>query len=64
MIETVFNYPGLGRLTVTAISERDLAVVQTIALIVSTLYVVINLVADLLTLAANPRLRTAVARST
>ncbi len=64
VIETVFNYPGLGRLTVTAISERDLAVVQTIALIVSTLYVVINLVADLLTLAANPRLRTAVARST
>lgn len=62
VIETVFNYPGLGRLTVTAISERDLAVVQTIALIVSTVYVSINLVADLLTLAANPRLRTAVMR--
>lgn len=62
VIETVFNYPGLGRLTVTAIAERDLAVVQTVALIVSALYVSINLAADLLTLAANPRLRTAVAR--
>jgi peptide/nickel transport system permease protein len=60
VIETVFNYPGLGRLTVTAIAERDLAVVQTIALIVSTLYVCINLTADLLSLAANPRLRSAV----
>lgn len=62
VIETVFNYPGLGRLTVTAISERDLAVIQTIALIVSAVYVSINLAADLLTLAANPRLRTAVTR--
>jgi peptide/nickel transport system permease protein len=64
VIETVFNYPGLGRLMVTAISERDLAVVQTIALIVSALYVSINLGADLLTLTVNPRLRTAMARST
>ena len=63
VIETVFNYPGLGRLTVTAISERDLAVVQTVALIVSALYVAINLAADLLTLLANPRLRTAVTRA-
>ena len=63
VIETVFNYPGLGRLTVSAISERDLAVVQTVALIVSTVYVLINLVADLLTLAANPRLRTSVTRA-
>jgi ABC-type dipeptide/oligopeptide/nickel transport system permease component len=37
--------------------------VQTVALIVSALYVAINLAADLLTLAANPRLRTAVTRS-
>ena len=63
VIETVFNYPGFGRLTVTAISERDLAVVQSVALIVSALYVAINLAADLLTLLANPRLRTAVTRA-
>jgi len=62
VIETVFNYPGLGRLMVSAISDRDLALVQAIALIVASVYVVVNLTADLLTLVANPRLRTAMAR--
>lgn len=62
VIETVFNYPGLGRLVVTAISDRDLGLVQAIALIVSTVYVVVNLSADLMTLLANPRLRTSVSR--
>jgi len=58
VIEVVFNYPGLGRLMVQAISFRDLATVQAVALILSTLYVGLNLFADLLTLLANPRLRT------
>ena len=60
VIETVFNYPGLGRLMVSAISDRDLALVQAIALIVASVYVLVNLSADLMTLLANPRLRTAV----
>jgi peptide/nickel transport system permease protein len=58
VIEVVFNYPGLGRLMVQAISFRDLATVQAVALILSTLYVGLNLFAALLTLVANPRLRT------
>ena len=58
VIEVVFNYPGLGRLTIDAISDRDLAMVQAIALILATIYVGLNLFADLLTLVANPRLRT------
>ena len=62
VIETVFNYPGLGRLMISAISDRDLGLVQAIALIVASVYVVVNLTADLLTLLANPRLRTAVAK--
>jgi peptide/nickel transport system permease protein len=62
VIETVFNYPGLGRLMISAISDRDLALVQAIALIVASVYVVVNLSADLLTLLANPRLRTAMGR--
>ncbi|MBU3740156.1 MAG: ABC transporter permease, partial [Rhodoferax sp.] len=62
VIEMVFNYPGLGRLMIGAISDRDLALVQAIALIVATVYVVVNLTADLLTLLANPRLRTAHSR--
>ena len=64
VIEMVFNYPGLGRLMIGAISDRDLALVQAIALIVASVYVVVNLTADLLTLVANPRLRTAAGRRT
>ncbi len=58
VIEVVFNYPGLGRLMIQAIFFRDLVTVQAIALILATLYVGLNLFADLLTLVANPRLRT------
>lgn len=58
VIEVVFNYPGLGRMMIDSISDRDLPVVQAIALILATIYVSVNLSADLLTLLANPRLRT------
>lgn len=58
VIEKVFNYPGLGRLMVDAISERNLPVVQAIALILATIYVGVNLAADLMGLMLNPRLRT------
>lgn len=58
VIEKVFNYPGLGRLMVDAISERNLPVVQAIALILAAIYVGVNLAADLLGLMLNPRLRT------
>lgn len=58
VIEVVFNYPGLGRMMIDAISDRDLPVVQAIALIVATVYVGVNLSADILTMLANPRLRT------
>jgi len=56
--EVVFNYPGLGRLVIESISNRDLPVVQALALILASIYVGINLIADLLTLALNPRLKT------
>lgn len=58
VIEVVFNYPGLGRMMIDSISDRDLPVVQAIALIVASIYVGVNLTADLLTMIANPRLRT------
>lgn len=57
VVEVVFNYPGLGRLLVDAISNRDLPVVQAITMIVAATYVGVNLVADLLSLMLNPRLR-------
>ena len=58
VVEMVFNYPGLGRTMISAISGRDLPVVQALALIVAATYVGVNLAADMLTILLNPRLRT------
>lgn len=55
--EVVFNYPGLGRLVIESISNRDLPVVQALAIILASIYVIINLIADLMTLMLNPRLK-------
>ena len=55
--EVVFNYPGLGRLVIESISNRDLPVVQALAIILASIYVCINLIADLMTLMLNPRLK-------
>ena len=63
VIEVVFNYPGLGRMMIDAISDRDLPIVQAIALIIATVYVGVNLFADILTLILNPRLRTMYTRT-
>ena len=46
--EVVFNYPGLGRLVIESISNRDLPVVQALAIILASIYVGINLIADLM----------------
>jgi len=58
IIETVFNYPGIGKLLINAIGDRDLALVQGIAMILASIYIVVNFIADLLALVLNPRLRT------
>jgi peptide/nickel transport system permease protein len=57
VVEVVFNYPGIGRLSVNAISDRDFALVQAIALLMASIYIGLNLVADLISLLLNPRLR-------
>ncbi|MFT7587116.1 MAG: peptide/nickel transport system permease protein [Cellvibrionaceae bacterium] len=59
IIERVFNFPGIGNLMINGISDRDLALVQAIAIILAAFYIGINLLADLLSLVLNPRLRTA-----
>lgn len=45
--ETVFNFPGIGRLTADAIGDRDLPLVQGIALVLAAIYLVLNLLADI-----------------
>jgi len=57
VVETVFNYPGLGSLMVSAVATHDLPVVQACAMIFCVAYIALNLVADLLSIFANPRLR-------
>ena len=57
VIEVVFVYPGLGQLLVDSVAKRDLPVVQASGLIFAATYVLLNLVADILSILANPRLR-------
>ncbi len=55
--ETIFSWPGLGRLTLSAISNRDYALVQGCLLAVGLTYVLVNLLTDLAYTLANPRMR-------
>ena len=57
VVETVFAYPGLGRLLVFAIEHRDLPMLQAGILIVTAIYAVANLVADIAYALLNPRIR-------
>jgi peptide/nickel transport system permease protein len=59
VVESVFSWPGVGRLLVQAVANRDLAVVQVILLLVGFTMVFANLVVDLLYGWVDPRLRTA-----
>jgi peptide/nickel transport system permease protein len=57
--EIVFSYPGVGSLFVQSVGSRDITIVASIAMLVSAAYIACNLVADLLVMALNPRLRRA-----
>jgi len=57
VVEVVFVYPGLGQLLVDAVSKRDLPVVQASGLIFAATYVSLNLMADVLSMLSNPKLR-------
>lgn len=59
VVESVFSYPGLGKMLVDSISVRDVPVVEATALLASAVYIIANLVADVLAMVLNPRLRTA-----
>jgi ABC-type dipeptide/oligopeptide/nickel transport system permease component len=55
--ETIFSWPGLGRLTIQAISNRDYYLVQGCILAIGLTYVLVNFLTDLLYSAVNPRIR-------
>jgi|TARA_B100000959_G_scaffold155192_1_gene162688 peptide/nickel transport system permease protein len=56
VVEVVFVYPGLGQLLVDSVSKRDLPVVQACAMIFAAVYILLNLVADIVAIVSNPRL--------
>lgn len=58
-IEIIFAYPGIGRLSVNAIMDKNFTVVQGVLLVVSSVYVLVNLVVDILYVYIDPRIRLA-----
>ncbi|MDX1608564.1 MAG: ABC transporter permease [Halofilum sp. (in: g-proteobacteria)] len=57
VVEVVFTYPGLGELLVDSVSKRDMPVVQISCLVFAVTYIALNLLADILSILSNPRLR-------
>ncbi|WP_437585189.1 ABC transporter permease [Paramicrobacterium sp. CJ85] len=58
VIEFLFRYPGIGQALVDAVANRDVQVVQALAMLVAIIYIVVNLLADLVGILTNPKLRT------
>jgi len=56
VVEVVFVYPGIGQLMVDSVSTRDMPVVQACALIFAATYILLNLLADIVSIITNPRL--------
>lgn len=57
VVEYVFNFPGVGQELVSAVSDRDVPIVQLIVIVLAAFYVVVNIATDLIALLATPRRR-------
>ncbi|MCT7378107.1 ABC transporter permease [Chelativorans salis] len=57
IVETIFNYPGIARLMVDAVATRDLPLIQSCAMIFCVGYLILVMLADIVALMANPKLR-------
>ena len=57
VIEVIFVYPGMGQYLVDHVAKRDVPVVQAVGLIFAAVYIVLNIIADIAAILANPRLR-------
>ncbi|WP_024874233.1 ABC transporter permease [Saccharomonospora piscinae] len=61
VVEFLFRYPGIGQALIDAVNNRDVEVVQAITLLIAGVYVVVNLVADVVGILVDPKQRTEVA---
>ncbi|OFT94888.1 ABC transporter permease [Brevibacterium sp. HMSC24B04] len=57
VVEFLFRYPGIGQALIDAVTYRDVQVVQAITLLVAIVYIVVNLLADIVGIVTNPKLR-------
>jgi len=57
VVETIFSYSGVAKLMVDGVASRDIPVVQACAMFFSAIYILFNLIADVVSILANPRLR-------
>lgn len=57
VVETLFNIPGVGRISIEAIGQRDYAVVQAVAILVGLLVVLLNMLTDILYHVFDPRIQ-------
>lgn len=57
VVEVIFVYPGMGQYLVDHVSKRDVPVVQAVGLIFAAVYIGLNIIADIASILANPRLR-------
>lgn len=57
VVEVIFVYPGMGQYLVDHVTKRDVPVVQAVGLIFAAIYIILNIIADIAAIVANPRLR-------
>ena len=62
VVEFLFRYPGVGAALIDAVNNRDVQVVQAVTIIVAGVYIIVNLLADVVGILTNPKLRTGMSR--
>jgi peptide/nickel transport system permease protein len=60
LVEVLFSYPGVGRQLVDSVRNHDVPMVQALSMIIAAVYIIVNLVADVLSILLTPRARTAI----
>ena len=57
VVEVIFIYPGMGQYLVDHVSKRDVPVVQACGLVFASVYIILNIIADIVAIISNPRIR-------